>query len=413
MRAKTPIVLMCIILFLSSQCQGQGDQRKIEVLVLSKANVVQTLSAWFNAEPSIDFSIVVTRVYGEVTREDIRRYMRLYFPRSYQALNSYDFYYLAQTDMTFLSPKQEKWIYDAITGGSKGGVNTRSVMSTHDWFNVPWADSVVSEAFPNNADTVVSDEAHQQAPPGPLVIKDDPELPAIMKPYKEPLEGIFTNLEGLNTIPKPGSVILSYVRNNQGQGHPIPGQVAHIFYWKWNNSITFTFQDQPVHLFWNQPGSTLHNPYTIDITANVIWFATGRELPDDPLRVHDFRRDLYDFNIGKSLLVSLLDFAEKFGANPAPMYRDLDEVQGLRAQAKDHYLEGRFDHAYQSMKEANSALESLEEKAANLKDRALLWVYIVEWLSITGALLVAGFVVWTLMVRRTLYREVSATRTFD
>ncbi len=381
------------------------------VLALSKVNTVQTLSNWFASEPSIEYSIVPTREYGEETRADMERYMRIYFPRSYGDLFAFDFYYLAQTDMTLLRPNQEQWIFDALTDGLKGGVNTRSVMSTHSWFNMPWAESIVSDAFPNDADAVVADESTQEGAPGPLVIKDDEGLPAILSPYKEPLEGVFRNLGGLNTIPKPGSVILSYTKNDEGLGSPIPGQIAHIFYWRWNQSTTFTFRDQPVHAFWNALGSTATNHFTVDITANVIWFATGRELPDDPLKVHEFRRDSFDYNIGKSLLTGLLDFAEAFGANPAPVYRRLDEIQAIREEAAGMYLERRFEDAHETMRKAKAELKSLEEEATRLKDRALTWVYVVEWLSVTAVSLLAGFAVWTLMVRRTLYREVVSTRT--
>ncbi len=387
-------------------CMAAGEGDRIGVLALSKINTVQTLSNWFASEPSIEYSIVPTREYGEETREDIERYMRIYFPRSYGDLSAFDFYYLAQTDMTFLSPSQERWIYDALTDGLRGAVNTRSVMSSHSWFNMPWAESIVSDAFPNDADAVVADESTLQGAPGPLVIRDDEGLPTILSPYKEPLEDAYRSLGGLNTIPKPGSVILSHTKNDEGLGSPVPGQIAHIFYWRWNRSTTFTFRDQPVHAFW-----TGRNHFTVDITANVIWFATGRELPDDPLKVHEFRRVSFDYNIGKSLLISLLDFAEVFGANPAPLYRRLDEVQDIREEAAGMYLSMRFDEAYETMGKARSELRSLEDDATKLKDRALVWVYVVEWLSITAASLLAGFAVWTLMIRRTLYKEVLSTRT--
>jgi len=396
---------------LACPATGQTEEATIQVLALSKANAVQTLSNWFRAEPSIEYSIVPTRVYGEVTNEDIMRFMRIYFPRNFRDLNSFDFYYLAQTDMTFLSGTQERWIYDALSGYQRGAVNTRSVMSTHSWFNIPWAESIVSDAFPNDADAVVANEDTQEGAPGPLVIRDDESLPPIMKPYKQQLEATFKNLAGLNTIPKPGSVILSYTKNNEGMGSPVPGQIAHIFYWRWNNSITFTFRDQPVHAFWNALGSSVSNHFTVDITANVIWFSTGWELPDDPYKVHDFRRLSFQFNIEKSLLTGLLDFAERFGANPASLYRQLDRIQEIRDEARGLYLDREFDFAYDEMKRAEEDLKLLEADAAGLKDRALLWVYIVEWLTITAVCLISGFAVWTLMIKRKLYREVSSTRT--
>jgi hypothetical protein len=58
-------------------------------------------------------------------------------------------------------------------------------------------------------------------------------------------------------------------------------------------------------------------------------------------------------------------------------------------------------------------LEEIEGRAVDLKDRALLWVYLIEWLAVTGTCLAAGFVLWTLMVRRRLYKEIAVTKFVD
>jgi len=55
-------------------------------------------------------------------------------------------------------------------------------------------------------------------------------------------------------------------------------------------------------------------------------------------------------------------------------------------------------------------VERIEEAAMRLKDRALLWVYVTEWCAVSGTLLVSGLVVYSLLVRRKLYREVVVTR---
>jgi hypothetical protein len=47
-----------------------------------------------------------------------------------------------------------------------------------------------------------------------------------------------------------------------------------------------------------------------------------------------------------------------------------------------------------------------------VKNRALLWVYMIDWLVTSAALFISGYVLWTLMVRRRLYREAKGTR-FD
>jgi hypothetical protein len=182
-----------------------------------------------------------------------------------------------------------------------------------------------------------------------------------------------------------------------------------VFYWKWNNSITFTLRDMVGNSFW-WASSTGANPYSLDIVANIIWFSIGRDLPEDPLMVHDLRRRFFDYNIRKRLLVSLLEFVEKFGANPVNEYTQLMEVDKLHQQGRDLYLDMDFESAYDTMGIALDEIQVLDGEVMKLKDKALTWIYLVEWLVTTGVLLISGFAVWSLMVRRALYREVRVTR---
>ncbi len=404
----TASLLLILVLLPGASCEQ--EPKLIKVLGTGKAEGMPILTMWFTTEPSTDPTIIPTRAWGQVTPGDIKRYMRIYFPRTYEELSQYEFFFLAQVDMSFLTPKQQQWIYDALTTQQKGGVNTRSIMSVHPWFHEPWRDSIISKAFPNDVAAVIADAQNLEGRPGPLIIRDDPGLPPIMSPYKKMIEPLFQNYGGLNTVPKQGSVILSYTKNNAGIGYPIPGQIAHVFYWHWNRSITFTFRDMVYDRFWSQPGNPNANPYALDIVVNVVWFSTGRKLPEDAMKIHELRKLFYDYRIEKSILAGLLDFAEKFGANPSKQYVRLSQIDDQRDSASDLYLTQQFDPSYSAMKEAIDRLKRLEASAVKLKNRALMWVYTIEWTVTTGVLLVAGFILWTLMVRRALYREVSVTR---
>jgi hypothetical protein len=407
-------VALCMFL---APSLAQVKPSTIKVIGTGKAEGMPALAAWFTTEPSTDPVIIPTRAWGNVGTSDIRRFMRIYFPRTYQSLLDYEFFILAQVDMSFLSGQQQRWLYDALTDYQKGGANTRSAMSVNAGFYVPWRDSILSEAFPNDAVAVTADDRNFDGPSGPLIIRDDMNLPNIIKPYKAMIEPIFQSYGGSKplfpvTIPKPGSTILSYTKNSLGIGSPIPGQIPHVFYWSWNRSITFTFRDIVYDVFWSAPitGSLTSNPYSLDIIINIVWFSTGRKLPDDPLQVHEYRRDLFEFGIHRSLLTSLLDFAEVFGANPSREYAMLSRVEDIRRNASVSYLGHDFDAAYGTMKEARTRLKELEGDASSLKNRALFWVYVIEWTVVTGAFLVAGFVLWTLMVGRALYHDIAVTR---
>jgi hypothetical protein len=141
-----------------------------------------------------------------------------------------------------------------------------------------------------------------------------------------------------------------------------------------------------------------------------VWFSTGRDLPTDPLRLHEFRTGLYNFRIRESILISLLEFAERFGANPLPLNADLDGVNSLMREGEELYLDWDFDAAIERAAQAADSLKELESEALELKDRALLWIYLLEWFVVAGISMLAGTLLWSIMVRRRLYREVGTTR---
>ena len=60
-----------------------------------------------------------------------------------------------------------------------------------------------------------------------------------------------------------------------------------------------------------------------------------------------------------------------------------------------------------------SSISDLNDASAlsfRLKDQVMLWIFIIEWLTVTATISIAGFVLRTLMIRRRLYEEVESTR---
>jgi hypothetical protein len=400
-------LLLIISLLAVSEAAAQDIRPVSRILAMGTAAHTPILTYWFVNEPSTDPTVIPIKVWGTVTGADIMRFMRIYFPRSFDDLVEYDFYFLASVDISYVAPRNQQWLYDALGEFPRAAVNTRSIMSGVSIYYEPWRDSILSDAFPNDVDAVIADQDNFQGVRGPMVIRDDPGLPNIMKPYKKMIEPVFRDYGGLNTVPREGSVILSYTTNNQGVGSPVPGQIPHIFYWRWNQSTTFTFRDKPNDAFWYGPAG---NPYSLDIVVNVIWWSTGRGLPEDPLKVHEYRRLIFDYAVQRSLLISLLEFAEMFGADSSGIYAESNAIDEGRRSSGSQYLDRDFDGAYETIETAFGALVELQGRAMQLKDKALFWVYLAEWLVTMGTLLVSGVVLWSLMVRRMLHREISSTR---
>ncbi|MBU7004323.1 MAG: hypothetical protein HXS50_02055 [Theionarchaea archaeon] len=399
------LFVICILVILSAGVVVAEKQRKIKVLGPAKGHEATVLVSWFTTEPSTDATVIATRSDVWVEGMDIQRYMRIYFPRNYQDLLQYEFILMAQVDLTFFTDQQEMWIFNSLGEGQKGGVNTRSVMSALASYNEPWRNSIISQAFPNDVDAVL---AINEDARGPIRVNDGPDIPDIMKSFKPYIEAIFTTYGGLVTVPKPGSVVLSYMADPRWDGPPERGQIAHVFYWEWEDSKTWTFEDMVTWDFWK--GRMRWNPYALDIISNIIWFSTGRELPPDPIRVHELRTNLFNFRLRRSILINLVDFAEKFGANPTGIYSKLGDIDEMIGESEELYLDWQFSSAADLVDSAMEDLLSLEGEASELKDRALLWIFLLEWLVTLGVSLIAGTILWSLMIRRKLYREVGTTR---
>jgi hypothetical protein len=74
------------------------------------------------------------------------------------------------------------------------------------------------------------------------------------------------------------------------------------------------------------------------------------------------------------------------------------------------YMDQNFGESLGILEDAIDILLSASNRAVDLKNTAILWIFIVEWITVTATFAIGTFVVWTLMVRRRLYREVSQTR---
>ena len=153
--------------------------------------------------------------------------------------------------------------------------------------------------------------------------------------------------------------------------------------------------------------------YYGDLHSNLMIYLARLPVPQDVDLVHSVRSKAFEIRTRSSLLLNLLEFIEDFGANTQGIMRDLDEINDMIAGARQDYIELRFEEVTEVYDDISDFLEDLEQEALELKDRALLWVYLIEWLAVTGVSMVAGFMVWTLMVRRRLYREIGTTRMVD
>jgi hypothetical protein len=417
----TPRVALLFLLLLPMTAAAgshSGHEGPIRTLVAGIEGHMLIATAWLHVDPLTDPHPIPARAQDSSwTGHDVLRFVRIYFPRTYEDLLEFEYMILACIEVWVFSGRQQRMLHDSIREAGLGGMQERSVMSMHGIISGPWADSILSDAFPNDADAVVSMDYTLHSDPMRVVINANPNVPPVLKPYKN-LPGVeysFGPGYGTNlAIPKEGAVITSYSVGPYQYGfpgaYPDPeyggkGWIPHSMYWAYGEGITWTHQDM-FGRYWN----TLYNPYAPDMILAEIIYSTGRELPEDVVLLHRLRLKFAEYASARSFIYALLDFIDKFGANTDAVVARISEMTETTDLSRRAYLAQEYDSASRLMEQALAEIELVRKEALATKDRALLWIYVIEWLAVSGVFLIAAFSLWTLMVKRRLYREVSVTR---
>ncbi len=412
------VALFSLVLMLPSVLGDDAGPAKI--LLVGEPGSLGIVSLWLERDPMTDPRQVPARTHlVDLDGQDIQRFIRQYFPRTYEKLLEYEYIILLMMEVFHMTQQQQLMMYNAMYKDGLGGLQDRSVMSMADFIAHPWAESMVSDAFPNDADKVLGQRFAFENLPYRVVINTNPNMPPILKPY-ESFEGVEVATTPGTTciaIPKKGATITSYAIGAFPAGYPglypdpgfkSPGWMPHTMYWRYGNATTWTHIDMlAFDLYWNP----VSNPYSIDMILAEFMFATGRDLPEDVVLVHYLRGRFAIFNSVRSFIYSILEFIDKFGANATPLVSKIDTISAAAKEGSRQYLRQEYDKSQSTMDTAIIDMEALRSEAVRLKNRALFWVYVVEWLAVSGASLLAAFALWSLMIKRKLYREVVVTRT--
>jgi len=107
-----------------------------------------------------------------------------------------------------------------------------------------------------------------------------------------------------------------------------------------------------------------------------------------------------------------MSFIEKFGASTGKVDERLTAVKAIKREVDDAYLAEDYQAALGKIQKLDEEFKAAEKVAMDSRARALLWVYLIEYLSVSGTLMVAGVTLWSIMVRRKLYKVVGTTRRF-
>jgi uncharacterized membrane protein len=328
---------------------------------------------------------------------DVEKKMRVFMPRSYNdLLSKYDFLIISDAYVTDFEPRYIQWFRDSVIEDGLGLI----MIGGHNTFGSrfgesPWGETVLEQALPCICPTGGwAPGSHA----GRLRIVDPENRFAKSLPFDE--MGPFGVFYFCNIVKaKEGSeLIANFIR---GDTYPL------LLYQELGEgaSIAMTVD-------WTPDGGRdfIRWPYYSDYALNIALYATGNKIPQDLELAHTARILLNDYHAQISTLHSVMDFVAKFGVNLAPAEKMLRDIDDASKKGKSAYIQADLQEAVAYMQDAMDRLGRASDEIWRLRYEALTWIYVAEWLTVAGTGMVCGFVVWTLMVRKKLYRQTESTR---
>ena len=388
-----------------------GEVDVIRVLMIGQVFPYETPVAWWlESDPAFTFVVVPVRRdtggWQDYPEREARKYVRMYFPRTFKMLTEYDFLCYVDTYFGHLTGTQIDDMYRAIRDSGLGGLSTLGGgISWVSDFRQSWESSSVGSAFPT--DYVQTTEKIRYVENFKISVSRSPSVPSVFKPFLELGIESQAGRQAAELRAKDGATTFATMRAMSGDGMPFA--VA----WEYGEGKTWSVAtdiQSGYNLWWTRWQAGDGYEYAMDLFLNMVLFSIQRPVPQDVLKVHWVRELFHTYRERKSMIYSLLDFVERFGANRQIIDRAIEAVDAIEIQARKNYLMQEIEGAGNTLERALDELDGVSERAIKLKNRALMWVYLVEWSAVTGTLMISGFILWSIMVRRRMYRTSGITR---
>ncbi len=380
-------VHILLAVFLSSSASvvlAQSEKTRISGMVIGcyYANEFDEL---FKLDPL--FTGAVYPLPPWLTEDEKSRLHRIYYPRTRQSLiESYDVLVFDGALITHFTPGQFQDLDYAFREGGMTAIIAPVVM-----FSDVIQPTILSEVVPvSDAGAVIFK---------PYSVKFREQRDPVFLPFVE--LGI-ENVAGSQTaeiVVKQGATIWA---DERPQDRPWlvswrPGGGDSGMQWV----VAHRFDD-----WWREQ----FNPYLMDVETNMILYSLDRPLIDDIQARREARRLFVNFQTQKSLMLSMIEWVDSFGANTHAL---TDRLVGLQAGLEDAvkgYLDQDYVSAISFLQSVSDTIVDISEDVVRLKNQVLFWVYLIEWLAVSGTSMTCAFILWSLMIRKQLYRQVSTTR---
>ncbi len=395
-RQHSLLMLVLISVFPVGLCTPKVDPAtgRIRMLMIGEtASSHQDATYFLLSDPMVSLTVIPA---GDVANvETSKRFVRIYVPRTREKLvSNYDAIELFDFVPYILEDKHFHWMHDAVEDEGLG-----LSLVEMGWYGV-------TDWTGNDAEAWMATVLYQAYPVDLVVGKQN-----ALTPYMDVVSGHpLVNLPGLEKFALTGVGSHGIQMAREGSTvHTVwrTGREDAIVGGTYGSGTTLI-----IPMGWdNVPDATERNwDYYIDLVLNHACYVANVPLPDDPNLARALRLGFTEYRARRSLASSLIDFIGRFGANTLKVEKLIMDLEEERRVAEQLYVQGDHSAAWEMLDRVLVKLQAVSQESMKLRQRALLWIYLIEWLAIMATLLASTMVLWTLMVRRRLYRQVAATR---
>ncbi len=347
---------------------------------------------YLNSDPFFTVTPIPALAWDTSMEDFIHRYMRLYLPKTYEDLvEDYDALAFFYASYDWFEPGIVNWLSKSVLEEGKGlffmGVRDGQYLGH-------WVRSSLGDALP-------IDHTASSRNVATWIKALDVQHPLITSlPWSELGEHAYLHAVSPCNA-RHGAQVLGQQVTITGEKHPFLAAFSA------GKGQTFAVIAEPPDMVYFPFVGWDFFP---DFLTNAHLLSVGREIPTEPELVHRVRGKLWDLRYSKVLVLSELEFLSKLGGNTASIDSVLRDSDATIAQVKGLYLDLEFSTALGLLGQVEDDLKRGWQLAAEEKNRTLAWIYFIEWSVLSTTSLVAGVTLWSLMIRKRLYREVEATR---
>ncbi len=396
--------LVCVF-FVAPACLAKpphfASTGKIGVLCIGDTSYGESpILGWLSLDFAVQWQELPTDVGGVMSDEAAKKITRIYTPRTLdRLLQAYDVLLLLEPRMEWFSGAEMRRFRDSV----ELGVSSLLTLWPDSEGYLSLVESELAEVYPQEFSPSFESSDNLA-----YRIRVERSNPPVLTPFI-PL-GIerFAGSKTRPMHPKQGSKVWAWAVKSGVLGSM---EDEYMISWTFGERGAETWVvGVDVDEQWFSMG--VGNRYGGDIILNIFYYSVGKTLPTSIELIHSVRDAFFRFNVEKKLVLAVLEFVDRFGANTAGLERKIAQADDGKEEAERLYMEGDYEACYEEIRGMADGLAKLNEEAIVLKERALFWVYLTEWSVVSGTSVLAGFALYSLMIRRRLYKEVTTTRAY-